>query len=488
MNLKHADRKKATEIILISALLVIVPIILVLSSSDIQGKADEYSFTEGHLTIHKQTRLESILTLQGEWDFFPAQWVNSTHYEILDSGVKRTAEVPQNWNSYSTGSTVPGYGYGTYHLHIEGLEAGKALGLYIPTTATANKVFINDNLVFEAGKATTTEEGFIPSYKTGLIRFTPDTDEFHLFIQISNFIYARGGLWHEPVFGYEEAVTRYTNNVYGKDFFLFGSLLMMTMIHLSIYTFRKMEREHLFIGILAFGAIIRIVASRNHLIYHFFSYVPFKVMFVFEYLSFYWIPVIFVLLTSTLFFPNRFPGFMRVLVAYGIFMSFLTIMASVRFSSSIVQFGQVNAVAITIIGLVISFIALIKGHSGASFILLGGYLALVFALHDMLFYNNVVAHHFGELIPFGLFAAVLLQSVIVAMRYTHNRKKLEELSEHLIRIDKIKSDFLVSTSHELRTPLNGILALSDSLLKGGNGQLNTGQKKNLNWSVSVQDA
>ncbi len=479
MNPKHTDRKKIAGLLLISSLLIIVPIALMLSILETQVEEDEYSFAPGRLTIHEHRRLESTLPLQGDWEFFPAQLIDSTTYDLSASGVKKTAGIPQNWNNYSTGSTIPGYGYGTYHLHIEGVEAGKTLALFIPTTATANRVFINEKLVFEAGTITTSREGFIPSYKTGLIRFTPDTDEFHLFIQISNFIYARGGLWHEPVLGYEEAVTRYTNNVYEKDFFLLGSLLMMTIIHLSIFMFRKMETEHLLIGILAFTAIIRIVAAGNYLIYHFFLHVPFKVMFVFEYLSLYWIPVIFVLLTSTLFFPRQFPGLIRALVAYGIFMSFLTIVASVRFSSSIVQFGQVNAVAITIIGITISFMALIKGYSEASYILLGGYIATVFALHDMLFYNNFVANHFGELVPFGLFAAVLLQSIIVTMRYTHNRKKLEELSEHLIRIDKIKSDFLVSTSHELRTPLNGILALSDSLLKGGNGQLNTGQKEKL---------
>lgn len=55
----------------------------------------------------------------------------------------------------------------------------------------------------------------------------------------------------------------------------------------------------------------------------------------------------------------------------------------------------------------------------------------------------------------------------------------EEANDKLRQADKLKDEFLANTSHELRTPLNGIIGISESLLDGVAGELNTSAKENL---------
>ena len=479
MEIKHTNKRRKVYILIIIILLIIVPYFLFSIFLNRQVEDNEYTLENGQLIIQRPQRLETILKMSGEWDFYPSLLLDNTTYQHLGSLEKTSAHIPESWNKYSSGSSISGYGYGTYHVYVQGVEPGISLALYIPTTATANKVFIDESMVFKAGNVSKETESFIPSYKTGMIRFTPTSENFHIFIQISNFIYARGGLWHEPILGYEEVVANYNAVINEKDFFLLGSFLIMIIIHLIIFILRKNELEHLLISVLALTAIIRIFVSGNYLIYRIVNHITFKLMFVFEYLAFYWIAIIFILLTRTLFYPNKFKKLIHILLLYVSAMSFLTIIATVRFSSSIIQISQIIAILITFFGIAITCRALIENKEGASLILMGAYIATIFALHDMLFYNNIISNNFGELITSGLFIAVLLQSVTISVRYTRNINKMEELSRHLIRLDKLKSDFLVSTSHELRTPLNGILALTDSLLKGSNGQLNLGQKEKM---------
>ncbi|NMF56623.1 hybrid sensor histidine kinase/response regulator [Pseudanabaena yagii] len=56
-------------------------------------------------------------------------------------------------------------------------------------------------------------------------------------------------------------------------------------------------------------------------------------------------------------------------------------------------------------------------------------------------------------------------------------EKLQQTNQELMKVTRLKDEFLTSMSHELRTPLNAILGLTESLLDGVFGEIsNRGQK------------
>ncbi len=424
---------------------------------------------------------EKRTRLTGEWEFYPFQLLDESALSGSEALDTQYIEVPGLWNELlKSGEGKTGTGYGTYHLKVSGAEAGKSLSMYVPTTACSVSVSIDEKVMYTSGTVASSRGEYRASYKTGVFDFVPEHTSFDLIVQISNYDLAYGGMWYALSIGQTGVMNTFYNQWDRKQYIFFGGYLVIYFFYTVIYLLRRKDISHLYFSMVALSALLRLTVSELYLIYHALPFIPFYLVFRIEYIASFWVSGSYLLLVDHLFIEEKILNRINRVVIRGICaVSALTLMLPTWLLSYLHDGAELIVMVVAGYGVALSFLASQKKHPGGTLHLAGSFFALLFAFPDFFLTPNYLTGHFGNLINVGLFGAILLQLVVIAANHARNVIRLEAMGEDLLRLDKLKDDFLENTSHELKTPLSGVLAISEGMLKGGDGWLTEGQTEKL---------
>src|SRR5690606_21138662 len=111
-----------------------------------------------------------------------------------------------------TGENYPGQGFATYRLKIITNGNLSTFGLKIPDVSTACKVMIDHEVVATCGEVADNGQQASAQYAPQALHFTTGAPQFELIVQISNYLYDRGGMWYALELGTEDQVARQREN------------------------------------------------------------------------------------------------------------------------------------------------------------------------------------------------------------------------------------------------------------------------------------
>lgn len=472
---------------LLGSLFVIsVFVVILISLNSLMRESENQPYIdEGVLDLHNwDADTDNVIVLKGGWNFYWKQLLNTNtlQKEKLDDVVT----VPDVWNRYdlASGKQTSGFGYATYQIKVKNIAPKEKLALKIPTISTAYRVLINDKEITSAGVVGQTKATHKPEYKQHIIAFEAPASEFDIVVQVSNFSYARGGIWYTFTLGSEEQIQRLERNMTRTEMVIFGALLIMVMYYLSYYLFLRRDLASLLFAIGCSIFLVRIPIMGEHFIQDILPNVPFEAVVAIEYYTYIWLQLPFMLLVKRMF-PqeiSRIPILIHLYAA--IIYSLVVLFTPVSFYT---QFTNVFHLII-VFGMVTTIISVAKAikHKRENAILyfVGLIIAAGTAIFDILNNSSIIKSAFGEILSFGLFIFLFIQAFVITKRFSDSFNKVEVLSERLLSMDKLKDEFLANTSHELQTPLNGIITISESLIRGVDGQVNEKQKQNLELIVA----
>jgi two-component system sensor histidine kinase ChiS len=211
------------------------------------------------------------ITLEGQWEFYPGQWLASGDAANPQASADRTyLQVPGKWDgafsSAAKGSAA--YGYGTYRLVVQTPEDRETMyGIRVMKAVSASEVYINGHLMAREGQPAASRELHQARTAPYSIYFTANGSTIEIIMHVSNYEYARGGgIVGSLKFGTAEAIQR------ESLFYITTNLIAAIVLSLygfcsfSLYLFRKMDRMLLYFSLLLFSATGTILTNYEKLL------------------------------------------------------------------------------------------------------------------------------------------------------------------------------------------------------------------------------
>ncbi|GBF76361.1 hypothetical protein PA598K_04827 [Paenibacillus sp. 598K] len=477
-------------LVVIFAGLIAVPFIPLSMVLDHSGQPDDMLVQEGVLDLSEwDMERAARIRLNGEWEFY---W-DRLLMEERASGAPAPrlspdamVDVPGQWNGTRIGGrTAPAYGAASYRAVLRNLPQQGTYALKKLNIRFSSEIYVNGQRVISDGRVSREAEAYEAGNSPALAFFPYEGGELEIVIQVSNYDYANSGIPLPLLFGEPSAML--AADYLGKGLELSALAVMgaLAIIFFISYAgarfYGNRDDALLLLGFIcvAFGIYNGMVSER----------------------------VISMLLPQMTFetFYKLKDIVSTVCISLLTFYFYRLRNRTISGSLTVLMMGMLAAYAILVVFTPISF------YLGISVFFIGCYSLMIgWFLYKtaVLYISSRPVERFGALLQYttvlcvslycvdiSLFSIslksnvwsgqvyIVLFSILVlflaVLRFFEAYRTVQAMKNQLLRMNRIKDDFLSNTSHELKTPLHAIVNMSHSLLKGAEGPLSDGQARTL---------
>jgi signal transduction histidine kinase/CheY-like chemotaxis protein len=405
------------------------------------------------------------VSLDGNWEFSWNQLLTPGDFAAARPDDLGFLAVPATWNRQVwKGIKLPGRGFGTYRLTVL-VQPGKDFALKLLDAGQAYTLWINDKVVMQSGIVGTSKAEMQPRYKTGVVDAAPVGGVIEVVMQVSNFVYRRGGAWSSVEIGTKPQIERWREKQLLIDMCITGCLSFVGLYHLSLFILRRKDRSTLYFGAFCLLIALRVLVTGERLLHSYASWIGWSNLIRMEYLVWYLGAPLFMVFLQKLF-PEVSKRVTRMVMGIMLLFS-VTVAFTPPFVFSYTLPVVQSLVAVFSIYLIAAMVlSAYRKRDGSRLVLAGAIVLISTMIHDIAIANGWIRGF--NLAPLGTVAFVVVQAFMLLARSANAFALAEELSVDLEKRARERTRWLRDANHEIRA--------SNQLLKETQSQLVQTQK------------
>lgn len=405
------------------------------------------------------------LPLAGEWKFY---WNKLLEPESIkeESVPDLYEEVPKVWTRYSmNGKSLPSQGFATYRLLIRlPLEAEPSpLALYIPNAATAYRLWIDGRELAGNGIVADHSKEMVPRNFSRVVHLRPTGAEVDLVIQVSNFVQRKAGLWDHLLLGTEKQITERREGAIFRQALTAGCLLLMGVYHMILFACRPKEKSTYYFGLICLLVGFRTLVVGESLAVRFLPWLSWEGAVKIEYFAFMLGGPCIAGFVHALFPRELHSVFLRVVRVIG----WTAVLFVAAFPAGVYTYLMLPYMVLNLVTVLYSakacWTAIVRRRENARMTLFSLAILIIAIVNDTFYYNQL--NHTGEWTPFGLLAAVALQALTLAVRFSKSFRQVENLSSELTSLNQNLEDRILDRTGELRSANAHLTEKSEALVR-----------------------
>lgn len=227
-----------------------------------------YFSNNGYMDLSQWKDHNTIYALNGEWEFYPNQLIDSRTIPNQHSFIN----VPSSWSNSFLPAVYKGNASYRIRLKLPQTLVGEYVGIRTTNIRQNYRLYIDGKLLYANGELSI-ENVYVPPAFPRTTFFKVENEEVEIIIQVSNNVLNNPGINHSVLFGYEDVIRNFSMTKNNMDFILFTIIISLSIfLMLFFFIFRSNQSknyDYLGLSINTFFFALATAGYREKLLFQF---------------------------------------------------------------------------------------------------------------------------------------------------------------------------------------------------------------------------